>query len=355
MRPVALFLAALLCAGGAAGAAHDLHAEAQAALLRAAWSVDPNDAALAQELVQRALDSRPDDARSWVLKAWNEMSGHRFAAALQSVRQAHALGPPSVISLGLESDALVELGRYDEALPVVQRLLDRDPALPALARAAHLRFLHGDTEGAIELLRDAPVVARAGAPERFKVQLQLAELYLHLEDFSAAHGWTQRAAATQPDRTEALAMQARIAAAQANHQDALALYLRAQAIQPSPEYALGAWRAARAAGDSITERRQRRLLEGMARLDAVQGELYRRVFIEFFGEQAEHLQQAQRLARTEVDERPDLYSHAWMAWTLIRAGQVRAGAPHRVQALRLGTRDAKLRELLLQPLETAQP
>lgn len=355
MRPAVLFLAALLCAGGAAGAAEDSHALAQAALLRAAWSADPKDAALAGELVQRAMDNRPQDARSWVLKAWNEMSAHRFADALQAVRQAHALGPATVISLGLESDALVELGRYDEALVTVQRMLNRDPALPALSRAAHLRFLHGDTEGAIALLREAPVVARAGSPERFKVQLQLAELYLHLEDVSAAQSWAGQAAATLPDRTEVLAMQARIAAAQEAHQDALALYLRAQEIHPSPEYALGAWRAARAVGDSTTQRRQQRLLEGMARLDAMQGGLYRRVFIEFVGGQPEHLQEAQRLARTEVDERPDLYSHAWMAWTLMRAGQVRAAAPHRMQALRLGTRDAKLRELLPQPLETAQP
>lgn len=355
MRPAALFLVALLCAGGAAGAQQDPHALAQAALLRAASSADPKDAVLAHELVQRAMDRRPDDARSWVLKAWDEMSGHRFAAALQSVRRAHGLGPASVMSLGLEGDALVELGRYDEALATVQRMLDLDPALPALARAAHLRFLHGDTEGAIALLRDVPVVARAAAPERSKVQLQLAELYLHSEDFVAAQSSAQQAAALHPDRTEPLAMQARIAAAQADHTAALGLYLRAQQMHPSPEYALGAWRAARAAGDSATQRRQEGLLEGMAKLDAARGGLYRRVFIEFLGEQPGQLPEAQRLASIEVGERPDVYSHAWLAWALLRGGRAQAAVPHRAQALRLGTRDAKLRELLSTPSVSAQP
>jgi len=360
MRPAVPVLTAILWLAGVAAAAapmvqraDDPFALAQAALLRAGASADPRDALQARELVQRALNSKPEDPRSWVLGAWDEMSRHRFSAALMSIRRAHALGPATIISLGLESDALVELGRYDQALDRVQRMLDVDPGLPALSRAAHLRFLHGDTEGAIALLH-APVLARAGERERAKVALQLAELCVHVGDVEGAQAAALQAALLLPGNAQPLAMRARVAEARLRPDEALAFYLRAQNASPNPEYALGAWRMARALGDSKVEKRQRSLLEGMARLDEIQGGLYRRVFIEFFGAQPQRLQDAQRLARLDLAERPDLYAHAWMAWTLLSKGERDAAAPHIAQALRLGTRDEKLRALLGELRRTAQ-
>lgn len=359
MRLAVPVLTAVLCLAGAAAAApiaqraDDPLGLAQAALLRAGVSADPRDALQARELVQRALNTKPEDPRSWVLAAWDEMNRHRFSAALTSIDRAHALGPATVISLGLESDALVELGRYDQALDRVQRMLDIDPGLPALSRAAHLRFLYGDTEGAISLLH-APVLERTGERERAKIALQLAELYVHLGEVEAAEAAANNAALLLPDNAQPLAMRARIAEARARPDEALALYLRAQSVLPSPEYALGAWRMGRMLGERKVEKRQRSLLEGMARLDETQGGLYRRVFIEFFGAQSQRLPDAQRLARLDLAERPDVYAHAWMAWTLLASGEHDAAAPHIAQALRLGTRDEKLRALLGEPARTAQ-
>jgi tetratricopeptide (TPR) repeat protein len=325
---------------------------AQAALLRAGASADPRDALQARDLVQRALSAKPEDPRAWVFAAWDEMNRHRFSAALASIDRAHALGPASIISLGLESDALVELGRYDQALDRVQRMLDIDPGLPALSRAAHLRFLHGDTEGAVELLH-APVLGRAGPRERAKVVLQQAELYLHLGQVQAAEAAAVRAEQLLPGNAQPLAMHARIAEAGGRPDEALALYLQAQNVLPSPEYALGAWQMARKLGERKVEKRQQALLEGMARLDEAQGGMYRRVFIEFFGAQPRRLRDAQRLARLDLAERPDVYAHAWLAWTLLADGERNAAAPHIAKALRLGTRDEKLRALLGEPARTA--
>jgi tetratricopeptide (TPR) repeat protein len=358
MRVAVPVLTAVLWLAGAAAAAptaqraDDPLALAQAALLRAGASADPRDALQAHELVQRALNTKPEDPRSWALGAWDEMNRHRFSAALRSIDRAHALGPATIISLGLESDALVELGRYDQALDRVQRMLDIDPGLPALSRAAHLRFLHGDTQGAIALLH-TPVVQRAGERERTKIALQLAELHVHLGEVEAAEAAATQAALLLPGDAQPLAMRARIAEVRARPDEALALYLRAQSMLPSPEYALGAWRMARMLGELKVEKRQRALLEGMARLDETQG-LYRRVFIEFFGAQSQRLADAQRLARLDLVERPDVYAHALMAWTLLANGERDAAAPHIVQALRLGTRDEKLRALLGEPARTAQ-
>jgi tetratricopeptide (TPR) repeat protein len=353
MQPaVALLLAWLVCGGALAAlpaGSGQAHAVAQAALLRASASADPGAAEQARALVQRLLEHYPQDPRSWTLKAWDEMTAHRFAAALAAVERAHRLGPATVMSLGIEADALVELGRYAEAVERVQRMLDLDPNLPALSRAAHLRFLHGDSAGAVALLQDTPVLARATAPQRGKIALQRAELHWHEGDAAAAEAAAREAETLLPGRPEALAMRARVAELRGHFDQALALHLQAQALLPSPEHALGAWRAARASGATAVERRQQRLLDGMARLDEAQGGLYRRVFIEFFGAQPGRLAEAQRLARRDLIERPDLYAHAWMAWTLLAAGERAAAAVHVEQALRLGTRDTRMRALLAAP------
>jgi tetratricopeptide (TPR) repeat protein len=332
----------------------DSLAAAQSALLRAAQTSDPRDAAAAHQQVQRAFEANPRDPRSWTLRAWEAMSAHRFGAALDYVEQAHALGPPTIVSLGLQSDALVELGRYEEALACVQRMLDLDPALPALSRAAHLRFLHGDTEGALDLLRGSPVLARAPPAERGQILLQSADLRLMLGQADAAQAAAEEAGQLLLGRPETAAVRARIAASRGRHAQALALYLAAQARRPSPEYALGAWRAARDSGNRAAQLRQQRLLDGMSRLDEAQGGLYRRVFIEYHGSDPQRLREAQRLAQLDLHARPDIYAHAWMAWTLRGPGEAGRAASHAAQALRLGTRDPKLQALAGSPTLAAQ-
>ena len=78
-------------------------------------------------------------------------------------------------------DALVELGRYDEAERELQAMIDRKPNLAGYARVSYLRELHGDLDGAVR--GDAPgrrrrrpgggerrlrarAARRAGAPPR---------------------------------------------------------------------------------------------------------------------------------------------------------------------------------------------
>ena len=57
-------------------------------------------------------------------------------------------------------DALVELGRYDEAATALQRMVDLKPNLAAYARVSYFRELHGDLDGALR--RDVAGGQRGG-------------------------------------------------------------------------------------------------------------------------------------------------------------------------------------------------
>src|SRR5205807_8990054 len=64
-----------------------------------------------------------------------------------------ALGPARPTAYGVLVDALVELGRYDEATAAAQVMTDMRPDLSSYSRISYLRELHGDTNGAMAAMR----------------------------------------------------------------------------------------------------------------------------------------------------------------------------------------------------------
>ena len=58
-----------------------------------------------------------------------------------------------MLDYGLLGDVLMEQGRVDEAADAYQKMIDLKPCSQSYTRAAHLRWLKGDLDGAIELMR----------------------------------------------------------------------------------------------------------------------------------------------------------------------------------------------------------
>ena len=172
--------------------------------------------------------------------------------------------------------------------------------------------------------------------------LQLAELHLHRGETASAGAIVRQVLTWYPAWPQALAQAARVDEAQGRHREALEHLRQAMREQPTPEHAFAAWQTARRAGDPAEAKRQAALLQGMGRLD--ESGLYRRLFAEFYCEFPETRKLAERLARAELAARPDLYSHAALAWVLFRSGNLAEAAAHAKQSLRLNTADPQLRE-----------
>lgn len=319
-----------------------LHKLAEALLARSRVSADPRDASRAEALAARAVALAPKEARSWNLKAWSDMTAHRFGEALAAARKAERLGPASAMNLGLLSDALTELGRYSKAVAVTQTMVDRFPGLPAYSRAAHLRFLHGDLAGAVSLMRQAVKAGRPRSEETAWTLAQLSELYLHDGKMELAEQSAQAALATYPGLLQGEAQLARVREAQGRFEEALELYARAARDQPSPDLVFPLWKLAHRLDREAEAKRQAELLRALARLDEKPG-LYRRVLALFFAEQPAGLEAAERLARLDLKSRPDLYSQDTLAWVLYRAGELAQSREHAQAALKLGTPDVTIK------------
>lgn len=322
-------------------------------LQRTRSNPDPRLHAQIEPLLRDLERSAPNATRPKLLRAWYDMGMHRFSQALAGLREVHNLRAADAVSFALMSDALVELGEYDEAVRITQQMLDRYPGLAAMTRAAHLRFLHDDLEGSIELNLAALEDTRADASAKDWVRLQLAELYLHAGN--AAEAQRQVDAARSHGGLPASAMLGRVRSQQGRVDEAKRMYLDALQKQPNPEFAFALYELARKSGDQALMRRQQRMLEAMSRLD--RDGLYRRLFAAFYSDLPGRSAQALELAQQEFAARPDIYSHMALGWASYRGGDLKKAAEHAKAATRLKTPDPQLRAQaaeILRKAETAE-
>src|SRR5215475_9252401 len=110
----------------------------------------------AEETLQKSFEISPANFDGERIRVWLLLGKHEFAAAREAARALNQRMPDDVMVYGFLTDANIELGNYDEAEKSAQLMLDLRPGnLPALTRAAYLRELFGDVDGALELMQMA--------------------------------------------------------------------------------------------------------------------------------------------------------------------------------------------------------
>lgn len=303
---------------------------------------------LAEKALARALELRPDPSTAagvTTLLALVQFARHDFQGALRSAQRAVAWGSPGLFAYTLIGDASVELGDYEGADEAYAKLLGlTGPAHPH-SRLAYLRFLRGDLPGAIAAMeRAVEAVVGAEVPRENVAwtQFSLAELWFHVGRLDRSEAACRDALASYPGYHRALAGLARVEAARRRYPEAAALYRRALAVIPLPEYAAALGDVLWKQGQLGEAKKQYDLVEYIGLLNAVNRVVYNRELALFLADHDLKPRQALELARRELDVRRDLYTHDVLAWTLYRNGRLQEALAEMTEALRLGTRDARL-------------
>jgi tetratricopeptide (TPR) repeat protein len=311
---------------------------------------------LAEQTLKRALDLAPHDFRAadpLVHMALVYMGEHRFQDALAYAQKAISLGSGNLPAFAIEGDAYTDLGDYDEATAAYNTLqtLGRAVSSPlALAymsdsRIAYLRFLHGDSAGAIALMNNAITAAlQASLPRENLAWLdfELGERYFQSGDLENAALSYQSGLAADPAHYRSLGGLAKVRAAQGKFEEAIELYQRSIAILPFPVYVeeLGDVYSKMRRGKEA--RQQYDLVEYIGHLSALNRVLANRELALFYADQGIKLPEALEFARKEFEVRHDIYTWDTLAWVLYKNGRLQDASAAMDKALAFHTSDPLL-------------
>jgi tetratricopeptide (TPR) repeat protein len=308
---------------------------------------------LASRAARASLSTLPAEQNKGGLIALTqvEYSSHDFAAARDHARRLTGIDPNKGYPFQFLGDALLELGQYDEARAAFRQMEEFGgiQAITKVAmeqRLARLTLLHGDNIGAVQRFNKALEIAKA-MPEPPKetiawCQWQLGETEFAGGNYKAAEKHYRDSLATFPDYFRSLASLGRVRSAQGDMRAAIELYEKVVRILPDPAFVAFLGDLYKLAGRQTDAETQYALVETIGRLSTVSGALYNRQLALFYADHDIKPDEAYQNAAREYELRRDIYGADALAWTSLKCGKVQEAQAAVREALKLGTRDAKL-------------
>jgi tetratricopeptide (TPR) repeat protein len=298
---------------------------------------DPGYLERASKLIAGVLARNPEDYEARRLRSEIELERHHFRAVAEYSRELIHLAPEDAWNWATLGDALIEMGKYDEAGEAYQKMVDLKPGLTSYNRVAWYRFVHGDSDGAIEAMKKA-IAAGASSPEHIAwCRVELGNFYFKSGRIAGAEQAFQTAILNQPGYHRALAGLGMVKAAQGELRSAIKYFREAQSVTPLPEYTAALHDLYEAVGDSLAARKQRDLLDTidkLSQLDKTQGD---RSIALIYADQERNLDRALDLVQLELAVRGDVYTYDALAWVLYKNRQYEQAEKAIEQALSLGT------------------
>ncbi|MFD8914518.1 tetratricopeptide repeat protein [Streptomyces sp. NPDC059575] len=305
---------------------------------------DPARYPQAQAALKRALSLSPHSDQALAGQAALAAARHDFKGALTNADRALSENPYSERALSSRIDALVELGRYDEASRAADTADARKPGVPVFTRYAYVRELRGDVPAARRVLEQALGAATSKGDIAY-VAAQLGQLAWNQGDYKSALTSYARALAADENYLPALEGRARAQAASGDRAAAIKgmeLVVSRYPL-PGPLVELGELYEARGgAGDRERAHDQYALVEAwiaIAHANGVDADLDTALAAADHGDKKAAL----RAARAEWARRHTVHTADALAWALHVNGQDREALSYARRATATGYQSALFR------------
>lgn len=340
-------------AGAAAALASDPQNPAAATRLAIAYlaevrrTADPTFYGKADELIARSRAAAPGDVTTLVAAGLLALARHDFSGALALAEDAKRVAPLAVDPLGIEVDALVELGRYDEAAVAADEMVRRRPDVASLSRVSYVLELRGETEAALDAMQQAVAAAPAGSADRAYVLSLLGDLQMGRGRLDAAGDAYRRSLREQRGQPQAELGLARVLVERGDLPAAADALSRLTERIPLPDAVALFGDVLAIQGDSAGADRQYGLVRAIEALNSSAGGVQvdlelARFEVSQVGRAGGDPDRALALARSARDARPTIFADDIMAWSLHRAGRPAEALPFATAAVRTGTGDSTL-------------
>ncbi|RZL13694.1 MAG: tetratricopeptide repeat protein, partial [Hymenobacter sp.] len=186
--------------------------------------------AAAMKLLQEVVAADPENFEALCCQASLSLTQHHFSQGLALAQQAQAINPQSGYVYGLLTDANVELGHYDEAVKMADKMNQVRPDLTAYARVSYLREIYGDLPGAVQAMDMAVKAGFNGLEQTEWSRVALGHLYEVSGQLPQAEGYYRQALVMRPNYAYALAGLARVAMAHHDYATAISNLKLARSI-----------------------------------------------------------------------------------------------------------------------------
>ena len=321
---------------------------------RARETGDVSDYQLAEQSLTKSLDLvSADFSADAALGTMASvcMGEHRFADALSYAQKALSLGTGDVSSFAIVGDAYADMGEYDKAALAYSRLTPRDMTLSPRAayardsRLSYLKFINGDTSGAIKLMKTAVtegIEAQLQGENLAWLYYELGEYYTQAGDTASADGAYIAALTIHPGDYRALAALGKLRANNGRYAEAIVLYQKAIAVVPMPIFVAELGDIYARSGNQAEARKQYALVEYIGLLGHINQVLHNRDLALFYADHDMKLAESLDLAQKELEVRHDVYTWDALAWALYKNGKLTEAAKASEKATRLGTQDSLL-------------
>ena len=301
---------------------------------------DPSFFSLSEQALERARELEPAGLLAPTGLATLAVARHDFAGAADLAHEVLRIDPENATARAALGDALLNLGRHDEAFSAYERAAELAPGVATYARVAHARQLIGRPWAATQAV-DLALELETQVAEHFAWTLvQRGNLAFGLGKLARAVRAYEAALAYVPDYVHARAALARVDAARGNYDRAIEQYRSVVDRLPAPAYAVALAETLAASG------RDTEADDGYALVDAIQ-RLYEANGVSTELQTAlldldrdRGVEGALVRAQAAFAEAPSTLAEDVLAWALYRNDRCAEARIHSGAALSLGTRDA---------------
>jgi tetratricopeptide (TPR) repeat protein len=310
-------------------------------LRRARVGADASLALEAGQVLRATLQHAPSDYLARRMLSVVYLSQHRFADALEQATAARKIRPEDAWNHAIAGDALLELGRYEEAFDAFDEAMKHRPDAGVYARIAYARELQGDLDGAVRLMQmSAEATSREDVEALAWTRAQLGNLYLLQRRFGEAEREFSHADFIFPSHPYAMNGRVRLLVARQRYSEALEL---ARQLPPTPESLAAQGDLLGRLGHPDPAETMYRDAERMEREGWRQEQPQPGALARFLAERGRSIPEAVVLAERAAGERQDVITMDALAWSYFRAGRVADAAAAIQRATRLGTVDPRIR------------
>jgi tetratricopeptide (TPR) repeat protein len=311
---------------------------------RARETSDVRYYAQAEDALKKSLELAPGNMESEKIHVWLLLGRHEFPSALEAAKALNKENPDDILVYGFMTDANAELGKYEDAEKSAQWMLNLRPGnLPGMTRAAYLRELFGDVDGAYELMDMAyKATPPTETEDRAWILSQMGHLRFVAGKTDEADNILKQALIIFPGYHYALGNLAKVRITQKRYDDAAVLLQQRYQAATHAENLYDLAEALKLAGREDEAKKAFVEFETKSLAESVRKDNSSRELVFYYADYAHQSDRALEVAEQEFAWRHDVYTLDAYAWALHVNGQDAEARKQIETALAVGIRDAKM-------------